>query len=343
MHILLVKTSSLGDVIHALPAISDAQKYCADFKLDWVVEESYSDIASWHPAVNKVISVNVRQWRKHPWRTWRNGEWQHFKTDIGQHYYDYVIDAQGLIKSALLALQARGKRCGLDKRSAREPLASLSYQQGFYVEKNQHAVERVRYLFAQALGYSHPQTAPDYGIQHFSMTTLMPSRPTLIFLHGTTWPSKHWPESYWQALALMAVKAGFRVRLPWGNESEKARATRLAYAHPDIIRMPATNLTSLAAEITTAKGVVGVDTGLSHLATALNVPTVSIYGSTSTRLTGTYGGQQTALQARFDCAPCIQRECHYKGASKVTPACYETLPPKKVWQTLMQKIETLSF
>ena len=336
MHILLIKTSSLGDIIHTLPAISDAQKYCPDFKLDWVIEESYSDIASWHPAVNQIIAVNVRQWRKHPWQTWRQGHWRNFKTEIRRHYYDSVLDAQGLIKSALLSIQAHGTRYGLDSNSAREPLASLAYQHKIHIAKDQHAVERIRYLFAETLGYLHPKTPPNYGIQDFSMTTLMPSRPTLIFLHGTAWASKHWPENYWQELALLAVKAGYRVRLPWGNQAEKDRAERLAYLHPQIIRMPATNLTSLAAEMSTAHGVIGLDTGLSHLATALNVPTISIYGSTSTQLTGTYGGRQVALKAHFDCSPCLQKSCHYQGYSEVQPACYSSLSPQKIWKAFLE-------
>jgi len=336
MRVLIVKTSSLGDVVHTLPALSDARRIYPDIVFDWVIEEAYNDIPSWHPAVDQVIPINLRQWRKKPWRAWRGGAWRDFKEELHRHYYDYIIDAQGLIKSGFLTYQALGIRCGLNKESLREPLAAHAYNRVFYVDKRQHAVERIRSLFAQVLDYMCPKTAPDYGIQYFSMTTLMPSRPTLLFLHGTTWASKHWPEKYWQELAIMAIKAGFQVRLPWGSNEEKARADRIAHVHRYINCIPPTNLPGLAAELSAARGVVGVDTGLSHLATALNVPTVSIYGATQVAWTGTYGGNQVSLSAQFPCAPCLKKHCHYTQITEVSPACYQTIKPQRVWKTLAE-------
>jgi heptosyltransferase-1 len=335
MRVLIVKTSSLGDVIHALPALSDAAARFPDLHFDWLVEESYSEIPRWHPAVAEVIPVNFRHWRKHPWQAWRGGTWQEFKHLLGKRYYDCIIDAQGLLKSAFLAAQAHGERCGLDWLSAREPLASLFYQKRFKIAKNQHAVTRTRQLFATAFDYPEPATPPDYGLKNYPFTTLMPSRPTLLFLHGTNWPSKRWPLEYWQQLAKIAALAGFRVRLPWGSEEECRRAHAIANGHPQISVMPPSNLQALAAELSTAAGVVGVDTGLAHLAAALNVPAVTIYGSTRAAITGTFGQDQVHLSADFACSPCLHRVCRYHQPSTVTPACYSETAPHQVWQSLL--------
>ncbi|MCP4699620.1 MAG: lipopolysaccharide heptosyltransferase I [Gammaproteobacteria bacterium] len=338
MRVLIIKTSSLGDVIHALPALTDAHKNLSDIQFDWVIEEAFSEIPVLHPAVDQVIPINLRQWRKQPWQAWRSGAWRNFKDIVQKHYYDHIIDAQGLIKSAFIAYQAHGLRSGLDRDSAREPLASRSYQRRYAIRKDQHAVTRVRRLFAAALGYAMPSGLPDYGINRYAMTTLMPSKPTLIFLHGTAWASKQWPESGWIGLAKRAAAAGYRVRIPWGNATERARAEKIAAVHSLVSVMPSTNLQGIAAELSTARAAVGVDTGLAHLAAALAVPSVTVYGPTNPALTGTYGQDQVHLRTEFSCAPCLQRRCRYKGESPVLPACYQDIPINRVWTKLTELI-----
>ena len=338
MHVLIIKLSSLGDVIHTLPALTDATRALPGIRFDWVVESAYAEIPAWHPAVDQVLPVSLRQWRKQLWHTWRSGTWQNFRQHLRARYYDQIIDAQGLLKSAALAYQAHGLRSGLAADSAREPLAAWVYQQRHTVPRDQHAVTRLRQLFALSLGYPQPSGLPDYGLPKYSMTTLIPARPTLVFLHGTTWPTKHWPDSHWLELALTAARAGFRVRLPWGNEVEHARAQRIAEAHPHISVIPATGLQGLAAELSTACAVVGVDTGLVHLAAALQVPSLSLYGATDPALTGSYGERQSHLQSQFPCAPCVRRRCHYTGSSTVFPACFEELSVTVVWEALLDVI-----
>lgn len=331
MQILIIKMSSLGDIIHLFPALTDARRAYPKLACDWVVEGAFADIPMLHPAVREVFPINLRQWRKHPYQAWKNRDLKHFKQLIQQKYYDVVIDAQGLLKSAFIAQLAHGTKVGFDKKSAREPLASLFYQQPIEISKDQHAIWRLRQLMAAALNYPLSLNLPDYGIRSFTSTTLVSSRPALIFLHSTTWASKHYPEQYWFQLVTTACEAGFQIKLPWGNSQEKARAQRLANAHKLASVMPAMNLQTLAAEISTARGVVGVDTGLAHLAAALNVPSVTIYGSTNPVLTGTCGIQQIHLQTDFKCSPCLKRECTF--SKKL--ACYETISPKQVWQTLL--------
>lgn len=340
MRLLIVKTSSLGDVIHTLPALTDAKKHLPELTVDWVVEEAYAEIPAWHPGVNEVIPVALRKWRKHPWRTWRDGTWGNFREELRRHYYDWVIDAQGLIKSAFLAWHAHGETHGLDRNSAREPWAAWAYRHSYFVPGKQHAIDRNRALFAQILGYPVPSEELDYGLNRYDMTTLMPSRPTLVFLHGTAWPTKEWPEAYWRRLTELACQQGFRVRLPWGNEAEKQRAQRIAEVHRQASLMPSTNLQGIAAELSIAAAVVGVDTGLAHLAAALQVPGITLYGATQPGLTGARGRDQVHLQANRICAPCLRRTCAEQGDAP-HPPCYNTVPPERAWEETLNLLGSL--
>ncbi|MCF5575439.1 lipopolysaccharide heptosyltransferase I, partial [Pseudomonas syringae] len=228
MRVLLIKTSSLGDVIHALPALTDAARALPGIRFDWVVEEGFAEIPAWHPAVDRVIPVAIRRWRKNLWQTFRSGEWRRFKDRLREQRYDLVIDAQGLFKSAWLTRYIDAPVAGLDRDSAREPVASRFYDRALPVARGQHAVERLRQLFAQALGYPLPVGMGDYGLKPLAALDGAPQAPFVLFLHGTTWDTKHWPEVYWRQLAELMAARGFQVQLPWGNPTEKARAERIA-------------------------------------------------------------------------------------------------------------------
>ena len=223
MRVLVIKTSSLGDVVHTLPALTDAARALPGIRFDWVVEEGFAEIPAWHPAVDRVIPVAIRRWRKNLWQTIRSGEWRQFKQRLREGDYDLVIDAQGLLKSAWLTRYCTAPVAGLGRDSAREPLASRFYDRTYRVPKEQHALERTRQLFAQALGYPLPEGVGDYGLNRAALAGPA-SEPYLVFLHGTTWASKHWPETDWRALAERMSGEGWAIRLPWGNAAEKARA-----------------------------------------------------------------------------------------------------------------------
>lgn len=338
MKILIIKTSSLGDVIHALPALTDAGRHVSNIHFDWVVEEAFAEVPSWHPLVDKVIPVALRRWRKQPLKTWQSGEWKKFLRMLQAEQYDLVIDAQGLVKSAFLAYFAKGLKCGLDRASAWEPLATLVYQRKYQVDPSQHAVTRMRQLFARVFNYSVTDK-PDCGIDlnRLSLTQSSLDKKNIVFLHGTTWATKHWPEVYWQQLAEKIVAAGYRIQLPWGNQTELERAQRIAKVSAQIEVLPRSNLTALAQILVNAKAAVAVDTGLGHLAAALKVPTISLYGPTDPKETGTEGENQIHLSATFPCAPCQQTLCTYNGPREVEPACFSQLSPDKVWEQL-QKI-----
>lgn len=337
----MIKTSSLGDIIHTLPALSDAKKAYPDLSVDWLVEDAFQEVPAWHPAVKRVIPVALRRWRKHFWRAVKNGEIQTFIKSLRQKKYDAIIDVQGLLKSVLLTILARGDdRIGLSWRSAREGLASLFYQKRIVVPWGEHAVARARALFAKGLGYQAPNTVANYGIDLSRLPTLKMhyalQQPYYVFLHGTTWATKHWPEAYWIALAKEIVNAGFGIQLLWGNEIEHSRANRIQDAVPKVFVAPKKYaLSEVSAVLAGARGIVSVDTGLGHLAAALGVPTVSIYGPSDPVQSGTLGLNQTHLAANFKCAPCFKRVCTYTGARSVEPACFATVTPQKVLDYLI--------
>ena len=339
MRVLLVKTSSLGDVIHALPALTDAARAIQGITFDWVVEEGFAEIPTWHPAVGKVIPVAIRRWRKNIWQTIKSGEWRRFKQSLRAEKYDLVIDAQGLVKSAWLTRYVNAPVAGLDKNSAREPLASRFYQRRLAVARGQHAVERLRQLFAVALGYDLPKGLGDYGLDVERLIELPRNKPYVLFLHGTTWDTKHWPEVYWRDLALRMADKGVEVRLPWGNPAEKARAERIANGLSNAVVLPKLNLAGVARVLASASACVAVDTGLGHLAAALDVPTISLFGPTNPGLTGAYGKVQIHLASDFPCAPCLQKKCTYQPTAQDQqrfdlknewPLCFTRLNPERV-------------
>ncbi|NDL64791.1 lipopolysaccharide heptosyltransferase RfaC [Acerihabitans arboris] len=299
MQVLIVKTSSMGDVLHALPALTDAMHALPGIRFDWVVEEGFAQIPSWHPAVDRVIPVAIRRWRKNWFGMVTRQERCDFKRQVQQKHYDRVIDAQGLIKSAALVTRvAKGEKHGLDSKSAREPFASWFYNHRHHIARSQHAVERIRQLFAASLGYDVPAGRGDYAIAgHFTGQPAQPGGAYLVFLHATTRKEKHWPETHWRTLIELLSPSGFNIRLPWGTQPEYQRALRLSDNFPLVEVLPRLNLAGVAEVLAGATAVVSVDTGLSHLAAALDRPNITLYGPTDPGLIGGYGNNQHALQS----------------------------------------------
>ncbi|MFJ4113177.1 lipopolysaccharide heptosyltransferase I [Pseudomonas sp. NPDC089758] len=338
MRVLIIKTSSLGDVIHTLPALTDAAHAIPGIRFDWVVEEGFAEIPSWHPAVDQVIPVAIRRWRKNVWQTIKSGEWKAFKQRVRERKYDLVIDAQGLVKSAWLTRYVKAPVAGLDRYSAREGWASRFYDRRLSVAVGQHAVERVRQLFAMALAYDLPEGIGNYGLD-LDRLQLPPAAPYVVFLHGTTWATKHWPEAYWRELAERLGRSRLQVCLPWGNQAEKDRAERIAQGLNNCQVLPRLNLAGVARVLAAAKACVAVDTGLGHLAAALDVPTISLFGPTNPGLTGAYGRVQVHQASDFPCAPCLQKKCTYKPSAddlrrfdlkREWPLCFTRLNPEHV-------------
>ena len=335
MRVLLIKTSSLGDVLHALPAVTDAVNAIPGIQFDWVVEAPFAEVPAWHPAVDRVIPMSIRRWRKAPLKALLSGKWSAFRKALKAREYDVVLDAQGLIKSGLVTSMARGPKYGLDRHSAREPLASRFYDYPLAVEKGEHAIVRLRKLFAEALQYSLPESEADSAIRTIEQTSLS---PTILFVHGTTWITKHWPDHYWIELAALVNHAGYRVMLPWGNKQEQQRAEKIA-AERDAIILPKSTLSELVEQFQQVDGMVCVDSGLAHLGAALKIPSVTVYGSTNPGLTGTWGKNQYHLTAERECSPCLKRACPLKENGEIQPPCYRSISPAQVWQQLQEQMK----
>jgi heptosyltransferase-1 len=300
LKLLMVKTSSLGDVIHNLPVMNDILQHFPDAHIDWVVEESFADIPRLHPQVKNVFSVAIRRWKKQLFskNTW--AEIAAFKKLMQENQYDAIIDTQGLLKSALITYFAHGEKHGYDKNSIREPLASWFYNKTYAISYQQHAINRNRTLVAMSLGYTPPTSAPNYGIlstiiQNDHPVTLMNiglHGNYIVALHGTSRDNKLWPVSHWVDLGNQLARQSFNLALPWANKAEFNRAHEIAKKLGNATVLPKLSITELASVISSAQAAIGVDTGLSHLAAALNIPTIAIYIDTNPALTGVVAGAQ---------------------------------------------------
>ena len=286
MRALLVKTSSLGDVIHNLPVASDIRAKVSGAVMDWVVEEGFAALPRMHPAIRRVIPVSIRRWRaalSSP-ATWR--ELRDFKHALGEASYDVVLDTQGLIKSALIARFARGKHCGYAAEAAREPFAARFYDAAFAVPRQVHAIERNRWLAAAALGYD-VDLPLDYGIRAQALVAdWLPRRPYAVLLTASSRADKLWPEADWLSLGSELKKRGLHCVLPGGSGTERERAARLAGVMADGIAAPPLPLEGIAALLAGARIVIGVDTGITHLAAALGSATIGIFSGSDPTLTG---------------------------------------------------------
>jgi heptosyltransferase-1 len=296
MNILIIKTSSLGDVVHMLPAITDAAKHIPNINIDWVVEESFQAIPKWHPAVNHVFPVAIRRWRK---KIARKETWQEIKTfkqQLQQHQYDVIIDAQGLLKSALITTKAKkwcgGTSIGYNKQSIREPLAARFYEKVANISYQQHAILRNRLLLAYALNIKPDLAQLDYGLSNTQFPPIKHTlaSPYIVCLHGTSKVEKEWSESNWSALVKKMTKKGIACFFPWGNDREQARALRIAETNNHAQVLPKCNLETLASILQNAQLVVGMDTGLMHIAAALGKTGIGLYPVTKPELTGVRTG-----------------------------------------------------
>jgi heptosyltransferase-1 len=304
--ILLVKTSSLGDVVHNVPVVSDIRRHFADAAIDWVVEKSFAAIPALHPGLRHVIPLELRRWRRSWLRTATRQEWRAFVGELRSRSYEHVIDTQGLLKSAVVARLAHSPhRAGLDWQSSRDPLRPF-YHRTFRVSWDLHAVERNRRLAGLALGYT-PDGPADYGVQAKPLSApWLPRASYAVLLHATSHPRKLWPERCWVELGQQLFHAGIRSILPWGSADEEQRARLLAQRLPAACVPPHLELERMAALLAGARAVVGVDTGLTHLAAALKVPVVGIYGATDPRATGVHAGDWAVNLGVPDAFPTVQ-------------------------------------
>lgn len=340
MKILVVRLSSLGDILHLFPAISDLRRRHPDAEIHWLVEPAFAELAGWHQDVDKVIPVPLRAHKKTWWKI--PALLGKLGKQLRAEDYDLVLDAQGLMKSALLARRAGKPVWGFAADSAREALAARFYQRSASITKGLHVIDKNRQLVARLFG-SDASAPADYGLEEFGRRQQqaalpqaladMTSQPCLVLLHGTTWNSKYWPESSWKELIALLSAQGMRCLLPWGNEAERERAERLqAAGGANAFVLPRLGLTELMGVLLRARGFISVESGIGHLAAALGLPGVMLHGPTDPAYSGILGKSCVHLSGGIDCSPCFRRDCPKIASPDEIPPCQLLIEPRQVYR-----------
>jgi heptosyltransferase-1 len=283
--ILIVRVSSLGDVVHNMPMVSDILQHYPGAQIDWVVEEAYADLVRLNRGVHKIIPFALRRWRKSLFAAATRAEIRAFRTALRAEAYDLVVDTQGLFKTALVMRFARlspgGKRVGLanaTEGSGYEPISRIFHTQSIAVGRRTHAVLRARLVAAEALSYTIEAPAEfNLSAPDIPPPAWLPAVPYAAFFHATARDTKRWSEEGWVTLARTLKERGMPVLLPWGSEKEKQAAERLAARMANTTVLPRLSMMEAVLLAQRAALVVGVDTGLTHIAAAYNRPTVELY------------------------------------------------------------------
>ncbi|HYF17753.1 MAG TPA: lipopolysaccharide heptosyltransferase I [Ramlibacter sp.] len=300
MNILVVKLSSLGDVVHAMPAVQDLRACVPGAAVDWVVERGFAPLVERCDGVRRVIPCDLRRWRKAPLSRGTRAEWRAFRGELQAQRYDAVVDLQGLTKSALVARTASlapgGRRIAMANRtegSSYEVPTRWVADLAVPVEPRSHAVQRSRDVCAAAFGYAVPPTTR-YGLRAHG--TAAAERPCIAFVHGTSRADKCWPVQHWVALGRHLAEQGFAIGLPHDSDAERRRSEELAAAIGVAAEIwPRLDLAALTDRLAGCAGVIGVDSGLSHIAVALDRPHVQLYNFDTAWRTGPSGGRQRSV------------------------------------------------
>ena len=289
MKILIVRVSSLGDVVHNMPMVADIHRFYPDATIDWVVEEGYTELVALNGAVRRVIPFALRRWRKGLLLRTTRAEMREFYRQLQEEAYDYVFDTQGLLKTAVVMRLARlnvgGRRVGLGNAtegSGYEPISRVFHDLSVPVGLRLHAVERARTVAAKAMGYAIDHKPPEFNLAppstRATSSAWLPESPYAVFFHGTARAAKQWPQQNWVELGRHLQARKLPVLLPWGSEEERKAAQTLQQQMPGAIVLPRLPLMEAILLAQRAALVVGVDTGLTHVGAAYCRPTVEIYG-----------------------------------------------------------------
>lgn len=288
----------MGDIIHTLPALTDAQNKLKRIYFDWVIEENFAEIPTWHPGVNKILPINIRSLLKNWTNLFYWKKYKKFINKIQKKNYNLIIDAQGLIKNAILITNfAKGEKHGMNYSSIREPIASIFYHKKHEIAKNQHAVERIRQLFAKTLQYPLSPERGNYNIINY-FKNKQKVNPYLLFIHTTSKKEKEWPKIHWKKLIKIANNENYCIKLICWTKKEFLCTQHLIKKSEKIKILTKLTLTQTAKQIINSIAVISIDTGLSHLTTALNKPNLTLYGPTNPSLIGTYGNNQKKILSK---------------------------------------------
>jgi len=300
--VLLIRVSSLGDVVQTFPAVTDMQRHVKELSLDWLVEEAYVPLMRLHAGVRRAIPFALRRWRKSRSLTTFCREFSELRRTLRGGCYDAVIDSQGLLKSVIPAMLARGPVYGFGPGTVREPFVARFYDHTFEFPPDVHRIWHYRGLAARAFGYA-PDEAIDYGLRKPARPGWIEAPRYVVLLHSTARSEKLWSEANWIEAGRWLASRGIVCVLPWGNDEERARAERLAKFIPDAQVAPQLRVDEAGALLAHATAVVGVDTGLMHLAVAFEVPVVGIYVATRPLHHGPLGRGPTAFRGGMGEAP----------------------------------------
>ncbi|WP_305954618.1 lipopolysaccharide heptosyltransferase I [Caballeronia sordidicola] len=298
--ILIIRVSSLGDVVHNMPAIADIRRRHPDAQIDWLVEESFTGLVELVEGVRRAIPFSLRRWRKRffSFDNWR--EIRRFRRTLAAENYDLVIDCQGLIKTAWVASWARGTLVGLGNRTdgaGYEWPVRFFYNKRIPIEARTHVVERTRQLVAAALGDPPPEATDniEFGLNTrraalaLSQADLNLPVPYVVFVHATSRADKQWPDTAWIELGQSLIRRGVSIVLPWGSDAERETSEKLAREFgAAAVVPPKLSLPAVVGLIDGAAATVGVDTGLVHIAAALKRPTIELYNFSTAWRTGGY-------------------------------------------------------
>jgi heptosyltransferase-1 len=313
VRLLIVKTSSMGDVVHAMPVVDDILRQHPKAEIDWLVEAPFAAIPQLHPGLRRVLPMAWRKWRSDllnagTWKAMRR-----LRDDLRAGRYDLVLDLQGLIKSAVWARLAGAPVAGYDRGSIREPAAAWAYQRRASVSRELHAVERCRLLAASHLGYHVPERAPHFGLQA-PTSGWMPRGPYAVLIPNASRREKLWPERHWVSVGRRLQEKGWMPLVLWGRDSEQTLAERIA-ASCDGDVPPFLRVGEMATVLAGARHVVGLDTGFTHLAAALGRPTLGIYCDHEPGLAGLAGpglvasiGGRAQVPSRADVLALLERQ-----------------------------------
>jgi heptosyltransferase-1 len=340
MKILIVKLSSLGDVLHLFPAVSDLRRTFPDVELHWLVEPAFAEAVGWHSAVNKVITVPLRAHKTDWWKI--PALLSKLRTQLRAENYDIVLDAQGLLKSAILARLAGAAVFGFAAGSAREPLAARFYKKTARVADGLHIIEKNRQLVAKVFGADISRQA-DFGLAELRQSCIQTGlpgalkdiavKPYMVLLHGTTWSSKYWPEASWLELIALLARQGWRCLLPWGNEEERQRAVRLQAAGGEYAQvLPKLSLADLISVLLHANSFVSVESGIGHIAAALDIPGVMLHGPTDPGYSGILDKRCKHITSGIYCSPRFKRDCPRIKSVNEVPPCQLEIRPLEVYR-----------
>jgi heptosyltransferase-1 len=284
LKILLVRVSSMGDVLHNMPVVNDLLRHAPDAQIDWVVEEAYAHLVALHPGVRKIIPFALRRWRKTLLSRTTRHEMKRFYTDLRAEQYDIVLDTQGLLKTGIIMGLARlshgGKKVGLangTEGSGYEAASRIFHTDSLPVDSHTHAVLRGRLVAAHACAYQ-VDTPASFGLRVPDLQPVwLPATPFATFFHGTAGASKKWPRANWIAIARTLAEKNMPILLPWGSAEEKIEAEQMADHMPNAIVLPKLSMQEAIILAQRATLAIGVDTGLTHIAAAYETPTIEIY------------------------------------------------------------------